>query len=271
MNRFRSATCFLVLFLGLHSTIALSQAPRNAMRSREITELAELLVRQEKVAVWPVVIEIGQRTMNYKFPPIRNWNPGTSAHQTALAHELVIQSIRDSPRPQQENRFWDETFRQVRARIQGILDEASRMGDRVSAKSHMAQTSWLAKSSFEIGKIYDQRMEILAQQYQVVIVNETLMESFIVQLNCDPPGGTIQIIPAGHWELYKLRKKIDPSVVRPAWRVLQQGGVSLYGQNYVHVTWGNGSSFGPELVRFQINQRLVFTPSGPRLEQAHRD
>ncbi|EMI58466.1 hypothetical protein RSSM_00096 [Rhodopirellula sallentina SM41] len=246
------------------SDFSFAQAPPGSLQASELTSLAKSLIAREFVVVWPSQIEVGQATLSYDFPSIEKWDPGTSAHQSALAHEFVIQSIQRSRRPQEEQPFWDETFRQVRGEIQRILDDAARNGDGVDSKSHFHGTSWLATRLQNIDRIYDQRMRVLARQYGVVVVTETRMESFIVHLKCDPPNGTIRLIPAGYWELYRMRKRVDPKAVQPTWQVTQQGGVSLYGQNYVHVTWEDGRSFGPELVRFQINQHLKFTPSGPR-------
>ncbi len=243
---------------------SLAQAPQQSLQSSDLASLAKSLIDRGLVVSWPSQIEVGRETLSYDFPAIENWDPGTSAHQTALAHELVIQSIQKKQRPQQEQQFWAETFRQVRREIQRILDDALRNGDSVESTSHLAGESWLALRSRNIDRIYNQRMRVLARQYGVVVVTETRMESFIVQLKCDPPNGTIRLIPAGYWELYRMRKKVNPNAVQPTWQVTLQGGVSLYGQNYVHVTWEDGRSFGPELVRFQINQHLIFTPSGPR-------
>lgn len=251
------------------SPSVVGQRPAESVQVGELSKLAKKLVEKQAVELWPGTVEVYQTHLSYDFPSIDKWSPGESAHQTAMAHELVILSLQKMNRPAAERPVWDKTFAEVRGRIQRILDLAVRRGDTVPLDFAAGRRSWLQEENDAIEMIYANRMQELARNYGVKVINEMKVESFIVHLDCQPRNGTIRLIRAGDWELYQLRRRKNPDAIKPAWLVTHQGGVSLFGQNYVHVTWPNGTSFGPELVRFQVNTSLRFTPNGP--EQIHSE
>jgi hypothetical protein len=255
-----------------------SQRARAQVTQPDLRKFTEGLLRRKVVSYEPPKFDWSQRMMRYNLGHVdfntHMWFPDREVLQEhglverlepAIDEQFGVTLLRthrmDNPRQQE---FWTPVLERVESKIAKMIDIAQQENG-ASKRSQRLMNDLIT----QIRSIYQEELDALAKRegYEGAKPEAPKAMETLVDLSTDPPGGTVQIMAPGPWELYEfLRKKGRTDVVKPEWvTIAQLKKVPLYGMNWFRVTWPDGR-WTVQLIDVKSGDAIVFTP-GAKLDE----